>query len=480
MQPIFNKHFLKMNKKLLVVSAVALIVSSASFAGGLLTNTNQNAAFLRNPARDAVIAIDGVYSNPAGIAFLPKGTHFSLSWQAAWQKREITSTFPYYANNESSLGTTTKKFVGKAQAPVIPSFQFAYVFNDKWSVSAQFAIGGGGGKCEFENGLGSFEQLVGSQIMGTGLAQSYGLTQNLTGEQYFYALQVGGTYKITDNVAVFGGVRGVLANCAYEGAIRNIKVNGMNAAQYQAAADMALAGANQALQAGLTDKYIELMTTSATAGAVAAQIKDDYVLDCQQDGFGITPIIGVDVNLGKLNLAAKYEFRTKIELENDSKNSDNVDQMFSDYKNGGKIRSDIPALLTVGAQYAFYDNFRVNGGYHLYFDKDASGSPTQVSNNTWEASLGCEGDITDRWTLSFGVQRTQYGFDDEDMSDMNFNIRNTSLGLGGAYKINKVLKLQFGYYHTFYDNHKVVKAENAKDLYTRKNDVVGLALDFRF
>ena len=47
-------------KKFLLIGAAALMVSNSTFAGGILTNTNQNAAFLRNPARDAIIAIDGV------------------------------------------------------------------------------------------------------------------------------------------------------------------------------------------------------------------------------------------------------------------------------------------------------------------------------------------------------------------------------------------------------------------------------------
>ena len=122
-------------RKFSLISLAMLIVSLPTIAGGLLTNTNQNATFLRNPARGAVIAIDGVYSNPAGIAFLPEGFHLSLSWQAAWQKRQITT----------NLGTE-KLYEGSTAAPVIPSFQAAYVFNDKWSLSAQFAIGGGGGK----------------------------------------------------------------------------------------------------------------------------------------------------------------------------------------------------------------------------------------------------------------------------------------------------------------------------------------------
>ena len=125
----------------------ASFIALSSFAGGLLTNTNQNATFLRNPARDAAIAIDGVYSNPAGIAFLEKGFHLSLSWQAAFQKRQITSNFTPYLLGGDTDGS--KYFEGVSKAPVIPSLQAAYVINDKWSVSGQFAVGGGGGKCEF-------------------------------------------------------------------------------------------------------------------------------------------------------------------------------------------------------------------------------------------------------------------------------------------------------------------------------------------
>ena len=50
--------------------AIAIFVSTISFpvfAGGILTNTNQSVHFLRNPARDAAIGLDGVYTNPAGV-----------------------------------------------------------------------------------------------------------------------------------------------------------------------------------------------------------------------------------------------------------------------------------------------------------------------------------------------------------------------------------------------------------------------------
>lgn len=118
---------------------VALVMAATACpcqAGGLLTNTNQNVAFLRNPARDGVIAIDGVYSNPAGVAFLPNGLHISLNNQSAFQTRIINSGMsvpglegtPYYHPLSMNGGDENgvKRYKGEASAPIVPSFQVAW------------------------------------------------------------------------------------------------------------------------------------------------------------------------------------------------------------------------------------------------------------------------------------------------------------------------------------------------------------------
>ena len=467
-------------KKFLLIGAAALMVSNSTFAGGILTNTNQNATFLRNPARNAAIAIDGVYSNPAGIAFLPQGFHLSVSWQAAWQKRLMDVNNNLFGMNADGKGTS-REFVGETNAPVIPSFQAAYVINDKWSVSAQFAVGGGGGACEFAEGLPMFEELIGSAAAGINAQVnpnsqqfSYNLNQNLTGEQYFYGFQVGATYKVAENLSVFGGLRTVIASCNYTGAINNFKVNGIDAKNFAPAFTQAY---QQAVAAGNVE-------AATKAGMVAQLTKEDLTLDCSQSGIGFTPIIGVDWNLGKLNLAAKYEFRTKIELENDSKNSSNVDALMAQYADGAKNRSDIPAILSLGAQYAISDNVRAMVGGVYYWDKDAKGTPIKKGDNTWEANFGIEWDVNDKILLSCGAQRTEYGFDDTDMADTNFNTSSYAVAIGGAYKFSEKIKLNVGYMHSFYDNHKFERAtesglKTACD-YTRKNDVVGVSLDITF
>lgn len=468
-------------KKILLTAMAVFAISTSALAGGLLTNTNQNAVFLRNPARNATIGIDGVYTNPAGTAFLEKGLHLSVSWQLASQKRQITSTAPFYGLNTANPGVFTKDFEGKAFAPVIPSVQAAYVFNDKWSVSAQFAVGGGGGKCEFDNGLPMFEKLVGGQLNETlndGAFKPYSLNQSLIGEQYFYAIQIGGTYKVNSNVSVFAGVRGVLANCGYEGAITGITINGMNSASYAAASAQAQQAAAAAAAAGNTE-LAQQYAAAAVAAGTASFMTQDYVLNCSQSGLGIQPIIGVDVNLGKLNLAAKYEFRGVINLKNEATNSANVDQMFAAYADGARVRSDIPALATVGAEYSFLKNFRAMAGFNYYFDKDAKGSATDVKDNTWEVNVGAEWDVNKKWTVSLGAQRTQYSFD-EDMQDTNFNISSTALCLGATYRINDMIKLNAGYMHSFYGNTDINRGNDMVDSYTRKNDVVGVSVDFKF
>ena len=61
-----------MTKQRWAVCAFAALTAHAAMAGGLLTNTNQHVAFNRMMSREASIGIDGVYYNPAGVAFMSK------------------------------------------------------------------------------------------------------------------------------------------------------------------------------------------------------------------------------------------------------------------------------------------------------------------------------------------------------------------------------------------------------------------------
>lgn len=504
--------------KKLILPLLLLTTSSAALAGGWLTNTNQNIAFLRNPARDGAIGIDGVYSNPAGVIFLPQGLHISLNIQSAYQNREVTSTFAPFAYGTANNGQAEKLFKGDAQAPVVPSIQIAYNHN-RWSYSFNFAIGGGGGKCAFKHGLGSFESqasllpLLGADL---GITQ-YSLDSYMRGRQYYYGFQIGAAYKITDNLSAFVGGRLIYATANYYGYMRNICVNNPTGEGMVNASELfsSLATSYSQLSGQYSEAgYTEAATTyaqAATQMATLAAATEDVSLNCDQTGWGFTPILSLDWKIGKFNFAVKYEFKTKIRLDNRSANSASAERLESlqSFMDGVTIKQDIPALLTLGTQYQPIPTLRLMAGFHYYFDKQASQeNDTQkyLKSGSREILAGIEYDINKRLQISGGWQNTHFGTSDEYIKDISFNVNSNSVGLGLGIQATKHVKVNIAYFHSFYRDYKRTESDynnisntllmaldeetvaayvasgalSGTDSFTRKNKVFGLGVDLSF
>lgn len=500
---------------------LALSVSATSIkAGGLLTNTNQSITFLRSLARDGAIGIDGVYSNPAGVAFLPMGLHLSLSVQNIYQTRTINSGLtipalqgsPFYQPFKLNGGNDNgvKEFKGKASVPILPSFQIAKNY-DKWGFQMGFGIVGGGGKATFNGGLPSFERQIAmiprmlaslpEKLVGDDFKKGepgYNVSSYIHGQQYDFGLQLGATYKINENLAVYGGARFNYIYNKYEGNIigisANIKGQMVNLYDYfgtkaNALIQLAIQSqqmANQATNPADKARY-EGAAKQYQAGADKLnKTKEDFAdkyLDCTQRGWGITPIIGIDYKTGRWNFAAHYEFTTKFNIENNTKRDDT-----GQFKDGVNTPNDLPGLLSIGAQYEVLDNLRLLAGYHYYFDKDArmaNNKQRLLSSNTREYLAGIEWDVKPGVTLSAGAQRTKYGLGDGSyLSDLSFVTSSYSIGLGAKIKVAKNAHLNIAYFFTNYEKFdktyestiKEVKVQNT-DQFTRSNKVFGVGLD---
>lgn len=444
-------------RKISLIGFVMLIVSIPTFAGGLLTNTNQHVAFLRMLARGASIDIDGVYSNPAGLAFLPgDGLYLSLNGQSAYQTRNIDMTFPLFPEDGHR-----RYYKGKASAPFIPSFQGAYKKGD-WTISGSFAVGGGGGKASFDDGLGMFDSMVMGQIYqaasGKVTPNMYTINSAMDGSQFIYGVQLGLSYKVNDWLGVFAGGRMNYFSGGYEGF--------------------------------LTAK-VKADLPGMPAGTELAGIE----LDCDQTGWGITPILGADVKLGKWNIGLKYEFMTSLNLENKTKKAE-VRQMgnvmgdegnpLADYKDGVNTPSDIPALLTAAVGYEILPTLRATVEYHHFFDKAAgmaNDKQKALKHGTHEILLGAEWDVTKQLTISGGYQNTDYGLADDFQSDISFSCDSYSLGFGAAIKMTKHLTMNVAYFWTNYkDYNKMTETAlgASSTTYSRTNKVFGLGVDYKF
>ena len=506
-----------MRQKLLPLVFALLAFSSSIKAGGLLTNTNQSIAFLRSLARNGAIGIDGVYSNPAGVAFLPNGLHISFNVQNVYQTRIINSGLtipalqgtPYYQPFKLNGGDKNgiKEFKGEASAPIIPSFQIAKNY-DKWGFQMGFGIVGGGGKATFNGGLPSFERqiamlpsLLASQGFTT-TEPAYSVNSYMHGQQYDFGLQLGATYKINEKLAVYGGARFNYIYNKYEGNIVNIsaniggkmvnlhdffstKANAMTQLANQSK-QMAEQAADPATKAKYEAAAKQYQTGAEKLNAAKEQVADKY-LDCTQHGWGITPIIGIDYKTGRWNLAARYEFTTKFNIENNTKRDDT-----GQFQNGVNTPNDLPGLLSLGAQYEVLDNLRLLAGYHYYFDKDArmaNNKQRLLSSNTREYLAGVEWDIKPGITVSMGGQRTQYGLGDGSyLSDLSFVTSSYSFGFGAKIKVAKNAHLNIAYFFTDYEKFNKtyetstkaggtdIKMQNT-DEFTRTNKVFGVGLD---
>ena len=414
-------------RRIVILLALAATALSNVQAGGLMTNTNYHIAFDRMMARGATFDIDAVYSNPAGLAWGHEGWQLSLNFQKPWQFRDI------------KVGETT--YEGKASAPIVPAL-FASYRHDRWAVSAMLGIVGSGGYVEYKQGVPMFNMLVAGMLQQKGLAPgSYALESEMKGKQYIYGGQVNFTYKILDCLSAAVGLRVNYYDGYYRGHVR----------------------ANH-------EQLGQLVNLE---------------LDVDQRGWGVAPILAVGYHQGPLTLAARYEFRTKINTENKTHTLNaptGTEAYTAAYQDGVKTRYDMPALLAVAAGYEFTPKLRATLEYHFFDDKNAQMAgdrQKELTRGTHEFLAGVEYDINQRFTVSCGAQRTDYGLSDNYQQDTSFACDSWSIGMGGAWNINEKIRLNAGYFISLYSDYEKV-ASFGKETFSRTNNVIGIGIDYKF
>lgn len=455
-------------KRLNLIAMGMLMLSPVLFAGGLVTNSNQSAAWARTLTRDATLGIDGVYFNPAGLGQLSSGLHLSLSNQTIFQTRTITSNYPY-------LSGSPKSFEANLVAPIFPSIYAAYKL-DKWAFSGGFNIIGGGGTADFTTGLPSFEIPVASLVpmlqgslapidqglAGAGLPDpgyrniaGYNVNASFTGSSIYYGIQLGATYSINDMISVAIGGRYVMANNTYEGALSGVTIN----------APETYGGTQTAgsyLRAVATNPYLDA-TTVATLNGTAAVLDvatADANLKATQKGSGFTPIIGVNVHLSDmLNLAARYEHHTKIELTNETE----VDDV-SMFPDGEKTRADLPGMFGLGAELKPLQKLKVCAGFDYFLDKSAYygnvnenneqiDNETTIDENAWSFQASLEYKFLGLLGVSAGYSTGNLGVNDNYQSDLSYANKSNTVAGGVFVDVGELLTINAGIVFVMYEDY---------------------------
>lgn len=478
---VSNKTIIYFMKKFFLM----LTMASASLmaeAGGLMTNTNYHIAFDRMFARGATTEIDAAYSNPAGLAWGHEGLQLSLNFQKPWQNRDIETDIPDFLMPGNNFH---KKYNGKASAPIVPAF-FASYKQDRWAVSTMIGIVGSGGFVKYDEGIPMLNVPIMKTLFDKNAAlqadKTYTIDSEMEGKQYIYGGQVNFTYKITDYLAAAVGIR---ANY-YDGFNRG--------------------------------HVVATATNPAIITALGGNPElTNLQLDCLQKGWGFAPIVSVDFHKGPLTLAARYEFRTKLNTENDTEtlSVNGFDVKAYAEANGtaatvtalsgqlgadmaGKLaafmpneetRYDMPSLFVAAAQYEITPNLRAAVEYHFFDDKNAKmagNRQDELEHGTHEILLGAEYDVNDMLTVSLGGQRTDYGLFDNYQTHTSFACDSYSLGCGAALNLSERVRLNVSYFCTLYSDYKKEQSNyqnlgiKGTDTFSRTNHVIGLGIDYKF
>ncbi|PLX10236.1 MAG: hypothetical protein C0597_17165 [Marinilabiliales bacterium] len=516
-----------------------------SYSGGIVTNQNQSASYIRMFARDASTDIDAVFFNPAGLTKLDDGFYLSLNYQYISQNKVVTSDYMH-------LNGAPKDFEGKISVPIFPSVYAAYktgkfVFSFAWS-----PIGGGGG-ATFDDGLPSFEVPV-SDLVPSLAAQgqpvtAYSLDAYFEGTSVYWGYQLGASYEINDMFSIYVGGRYITAKNTYAGHLTDVNItyagSEMAASDFFAGTAASLQPLNDGLGALVTGgagaytldqalafSVIDAATYAQLAGGLslvgidpalvtieqgyggvnqsyngarraAYVLADQEDVEVEQTGSGFTPIIGAHITpMENLNIGIKYEFKTEIELENNTTTDFIIDYdpvndvatgMFPD---GQKNRADMPAMFTIGVDYKLNDKFNIAAGYHTYFDKNADygrkvngvhvDNDEVINRNLNEIALGFEYQATDKLALSLGYLFTQTGVSEDYQTDLSYSNHSNSIGLGGKYAVTPNIDANIGFGYTVYnDLRKVYTATDqlgnsfqTTESYDKDNLFIAFSLDF--
>lgn len=419
-------------KKVLIAAFLVLGLVSVSSAT-LVTNMNQSALYVRLLSRNASTDIDAVYYNPAGLVLLKDGLHFGLNNQTVFQTKTVANDF-LFLNNHT--------YVGDVNVPLFPDFYAVYK-KGKMAFSLGVGPSAGGGTADFKTGLPSFEwqySALPALITGMGIPTSkYSTDIAFKGSSIYLGFQFNFSYAFSDAISGAIGARYVSAKNTYEGAIKNVMINptmpalGLTGTMVPATTFF---NTMKAYYASLGNAV-----GAATMGAYAAQMADKAV-DAEQTASGFTPIVSLNFKpTAGLNVAVHYEFGTKLEFTNKT-TKDDAD-LFPD---GLKFRSDVPAFLSLGANYEFTPKLRATASFNYFFDKSTNweGREDFVNSNSFDLGLGFEYDISDMFLVSAGYLLTQFDLAAGYQSDMAHDMGASTFGVGGRIKLSPKFDIDLG------------------------------------
>ncbi|WP_300360875.1 OmpP1/FadL family transporter, partial [Fusobacterium sp.] len=275
------------------------------------------------------------------------------------------------------------------------------------------------------------------------------------GSSFYYNLNLGMAQKLNEKFSVGGGVRLIYATRELDGSGK-FEIKGK----------------------GLT-------------------IPIDVTIDAKREAYGVGGFIGFDYKPNdRLNIGFKYESEVKLDFEakngkNGLKTTSNnpVGNIFAGQINGTLEKNpvvkewlvdghrNLPAMMSLGISYDVTDRFTLLTSGNYYFIRQANEDHAYDNyTNGYEASIGFDYKLNEKYTLMGGYQYTNTGANEGTYKDTDYALDAHMYSIGLSYSPNETRKYTIAY--SFVDYISGTSSQT-KTTFEKKVNAIGASVEFK-
>lgn len=414
---------------------MALVASVNAYGGSIDYLAQQDAEYFAHPSMIGKIGTSGAFYNPAGTVFMEDGTYFKVNAQTIFKDYTMNTDYKGITGITDSVKDSHSS---DYPSPMVPSFQFVKKDGDR-SYFAHAGIAAGGGTVKYDNGISAFEVigegieaafkkkfgLLDGNVNALGIEAKYLGGTTVEGSSFYYNINFGMAQKLNEKFSVAGGIRLIYATRALEG----------------------------------TGNF-ELDLTSVDKGKHDVKVS----LDAEREAYGVGGVIGFNYKpTDRLNIGFKYE--TEVELDFEAKKGQNGISVKSSPANivaGGiaeELRKELvirewledgnrnlPAMMALGISYDMTDRLTLLASGNYYFIEQANEDHAYDNyTNGYEASIGFDYKLNEKYTLMAGYQYTNTGSNEGTYKDTDYALDAHMYCVGMSYSPNETRKYTLSY-----------------------------------
>lgn len=416
------------------LSLLALIASlSVSTMGASIDHIqNYSAEYGGNPAQQGAINVGStVYFNPAGLMRLENGTYIVGGIQ--------------YAFGDQNMSQGGRDFSTNLSSP-IPNFAL-YKKTDDGAYFWTMGGVGGGAELEYKDSIPLSVNLLGNSID----FNKFLSNTHVKGSNIYAQTTLGKAFNLTDKWSASLAVRGVYSK-------RTLKAN------------------------ATVDKNVNIGDLIGNPSLRIPIFKEGTAsIDSEREAYGFGGQFGLNyapndrLNIGfRYDTKVKLKFKTKSDISDSTKGalgigvSDALLGLYPVYKDGEKLRRDLPALAALGASYKLTDQWTTFVGGNYYFNESATmdriGKTNVDYKNGWEISVGSEYWFTPQIAWLVGFNYADTGAPDKSFAATEYALNSTMLGTGVKYRPNETVEWTVAFNHYIYDSRTVNDIKYEKEI----------------